>query len=159
MFWRFSFPQTCHDFSLHKTPFERSSPCLLLSSVKILDLPLLPHNIFLNITSLFSVHFFCLINFYCIYHYLVLNLATQCSVLAWRIPGMAEPGRLPSLGLHRVGHDWSDLAAAAAILNLEKEMATHCSVLAWRIPGMGEPGGLPSVGLHRVGSDLAAAAV
>ena len=36
------------------------------------------------------------------------------SVLAWRIPGMAKPGRLPSLGSHRVGHDWSDLAAAAA---------------------------------------------
>ena len=34
--------------------------------------------------------------------------------LAWRIPGMAEPGGLPSMGLHRVGHDWSDLAAAAA---------------------------------------------
>ena len=35
-------------------------------------------------------------------------------ILAWRIPGMAEPGELPSLGSHRVGHDWSDLAAAAA---------------------------------------------
>ena len=35
-------------------------------------------------------------------------------VLAWRISGMAEPGGLLSLGLHRVGHDWSDLAAAAA---------------------------------------------
>ena len=36
------------------------------------------------------------------------------SVLAWRIPGTGEPGRLPSMGLHRVGHDGSDLAAAAA---------------------------------------------
>ena len=34
--------------------------------------------------------------------------------LAWRIPGMGKPGGLPSTGLHRVGHDWSDLAAAAA---------------------------------------------
>ena len=34
------------------------------------------------------------------------------SVLAWRIPGMAESGGLPSVGSHRVGHDWSDLAAA-----------------------------------------------
>ena len=41
-------------------------------------------------------------------------MATHSSVLAWRIPGMAEPGGLPSMGLHRVGHDWSDLAAAAA---------------------------------------------
>ena len=41
-------------------------------------------------------------------------MATHSSVLAWRIPGMAEPGELPSLGSHRVGHDQSDLAAAAA---------------------------------------------
>ena len=41
-------------------------------------------------------------------------MASHSSVLAWRIPGMVEPGGLPSLGLHRVGHDWSDLAAAAA---------------------------------------------
>ena len=41
-------------------------------------------------------------------------MATHSSVLAWRIPGKGEPGGLPSMGLHRVGHDWSDLAAAAA---------------------------------------------
>ena len=40
--------------------------------------------------------------------------ATHSNVLAWRIPGMGEPGGLPSMGSHRVGHDWSDLAAAAA---------------------------------------------
>ena len=40
-------------------------------------------------------------------------MAAHSSVLAWRIPGTAEPGGLPSMGLHRVGHDWSDLAAAA----------------------------------------------
>ena len=40
-------------------------------------------------------------------------MATHSSVLAWRIPGMGEPGRLPSMGSHRVGHDWSDLAATA----------------------------------------------
>ena len=33
------------------------------------------------------------------------EMATHSSVLAWRIPGMAEPGRLPSMGPHRVGHD------------------------------------------------------
>ena len=42
-------------------------------------------------------------------------MATDSSVLAWRIPGVVEPGGLPSMGSHRVGHDWSDLAAAAAI--------------------------------------------
>ena len=41
-------------------------------------------------------------------------MATRSSVLAWRIPGMVEPDGLLSMGLHRVGHDWSDLAAAAA---------------------------------------------
>ena len=38
-------------------------------------------------------------------------MATHSSVLAWRIPGMVEPGGLPSMGSHRVGHDRSDLAA------------------------------------------------
>ena len=41
-------------------------------------------------------------------------MATHSSVLAWRIPGMREPGGLPSMGLHRVEHNWSNLAAAAA---------------------------------------------
>ena len=45
-------------------------------------------------------------------------MATHSGVLAWRIPGTEEPGGLPSLGSHRVGHDWWDLAAAAA--------AVHC---------------------------------
>ena len=36
-------------------------------------------------------------------------MATHSSVLAWRIPGTEEPGGLPSMGLHRVTHDWSDL--------------------------------------------------
>ena len=39
-------------------------------------------------------------------------MATHSSILAWRIPGTEEPNGLPSMGLHRVGHDWSDLAAA-----------------------------------------------
>ena len=42
------------------------------------------------------------------------EMATHSSVLAWRIPGTGEPGGLPSMGSHRIGHDWSDLAAAAA---------------------------------------------
>ena len=41
-------------------------------------------------------------------------MAPQSSILAWRIPGMAEPGRLLSMESHKVGHDSSDLAAAAA---------------------------------------------
>ena len=41
-------------------------------------------------------------------------MATHSIVLAWRIPGTGEPSGLPSLGSHRVGHNWSDLAAAAS---------------------------------------------
>ena len=41
-------------------------------------------------------------------------MATHSNVFAWRIPGPGKPGGLPSMGSHRVGHDWSDLAAAAA---------------------------------------------
>ena len=48
------------------------------------------------------------------FHALEKEMATHSSVLAWRIPGTGEPRGLPSMGSHRVGHDWSDLAAAAA---------------------------------------------
>ena len=41
-------------------------------------------------------------------------IKTHSSILAWRIPGRAQPSGLPSMGSHRVGQDWSDLAAAAA---------------------------------------------
>ena len=104
------------------------------------------------------------------FHAVEKEMATHSSVLAWRIPGMAESGGLPSMGSHRVGHDCSDLAEAAAwqihvdvwqkptqycktVILPEKEMATHSSVLAWRIPGTEEPSGLPSMGSHRVGHD------
>ena len=46
------------------------------------------------------------------FHALEKEMATHSSVLVWRIPRMREPSGLPSMGLHRVGHDWSDLAAA-----------------------------------------------
>ena len=49
------------------------------------------------------------------FHALEKEMATHSSVLAWRLPGTAEPGRLPSMGLHRVRHDCSDLAAAVYI--------------------------------------------
>ena len=48
------------------------------------------------------------------FHALEKEMATHSSVLAWRIPGMAEPGGLLSMGSHRVGHDGSDSAATAA---------------------------------------------
>ena len=55
-------------------------------------------------------------NFTFTFHFPALEkeMATHSSVLAWRISGTGEPGGLPSMGSHRVRHDWSDLAAAAA---------------------------------------------
>ena len=53
-------------------------------------------------------------------------MATRSCVLAWRIPGTGEPGGLPSMGLHRVRHDRSDLAAAAAA-------ATMCQAIFWAL--------------------------
>ena len=47
-------------------------------------------------------------------------MATHSRVLAWRIPGTGEPGGLPSMGSHRVGHGCSDLAAAAATSKIQK---------------------------------------
>ena len=48
------------------------------------------------------------------FHALEKEMETHSSVLAWRIPGTGEPGGLPSMVSHRVRHDWSDLAVAAA---------------------------------------------
>jgi len=59
------------------------------------------------------------------FHALEKEMATHSSVLAWRIPGTGEPGGMPSMGLHRVRHNWSDLAAAAA---LSIRSATHSSI-------------------------------
>ena len=52
------------------------------------------------------------------FHALEKEMATHYSALAWRIPGTGKPGGLPSMGSHRVGHDWNDLAAAAACNHL-----------------------------------------
>ena len=85
------------------------------------------------------------------FHALEKEVATHSSILAWRIPGTGEPG-LPSMGSHRVGHDWSNLACMHA---LEKAMATHSSTLAWKIPWTEEPGRLQSMGSRRAGHDWA----
>ena len=49
------------------------------------------------------------------------EMATHSNVLVWRIPGTGEPGGFPSMGSHRVRHDWSNLAAAAAAAILKRE--------------------------------------
>ena len=63
------------------------------------------------------------------FHALEKEMATHSSVLAWRIPGTAEPGGLPSMGSHRAGQDWSDLAAAAEPLT-HTHTHTHTHTLS-----------------------------
>ena len=67
------------------------------------------------------------------FHALEKEMATHSSVLAWRIPGTAEPGGLPFVGSHRVRHDWSDLAAAAAA-SFFLELFLHWSPVAYWAP-------------------------
>ena len=57
------------------------------------------------------------------FHALEEEMATHSRILAWRIPEMGEPGGLPSMGSHRVRHDWSDLAAAGALGKWEDKPA------------------------------------
>ena len=63
------------------------------------------------------------------FHVLEKEMATHSSVLPWRIPGMGEPGDMPSLGSHRIGHDWSYLAAAA---KLQRGKITEKGLSNWK---------------------------
>ena len=71
-------------------------------------------------------------NFTFTFHFLALEkeMATHSSVLTWRIPGTGKPGGLPSRGSHRVGHDWSDLAAASVSPKEVRLMQMHS--IHWR---------------------------
>ena len=60
------------------------------------------------------------------FHALEKEMATHSSVIAWRIPGMGEPGGLPSVGSHRVGYNWSNLAAAAAWTDCKSKKKNQC---------------------------------
>ena len=79
-----------------------------------------------------------------------LAMAPHSSTLAWKIPWMAEPGRLQSMGSQR-SDTTERLNYHLSLSCIGKGNGNHSSVLAWRIPGMREPAGLPSMGLHRVG--------
>ena len=65
------------------------------------------------------------------FHALEKEMAAHSSVLAWRIPGTGEPGGLPSMGSHRVGHDWSDLVAVAAAAAAAKGHSVSPSLFKW----------------------------
>ena len=62
-------------------------------------------------------------------------MATHSSGLAWRIPGTGEPGGLPSMGSHRVRHNWSNLAAAAAAAENSKDLQILCLYVPWLLFG------------------------
>ena len=64
-------------------------------------------------------------------------MATHSSVLAWRIPGTGEPGGLPSIGSHRVGHDGSDLAVAASLNSHVPNLGNIIWVKCLKIPRKG----------------------
>ena len=65
------------------------------------------------------------------FHALEKEMATHSSVLAWIIPGTGDPGGLPSTGSHRVRHDWSGLAAAAAFCHSDFSAVYICFFLKW----------------------------
>ena len=67
------------------------------------------------------------------FHALEKEMATHSSVLAWRIPGPGESDGLLSVGSHRVGHDWSDLAAAAAARNYPIRIHTAEALKWWSV--------------------------
>ena len=69
------------------------------------------------------------------FHALEKEMATHSSVLAWRIPGTGEPGGLPSMGSHRVGHNRSDLVAAAASTEPGLELSIPDFRSALPVPG------------------------
>ena len=53
-------------------------------------------------------------------------MATHPNILIWRIPGTEVPGGLLSMGLHRVGHDWSELAAKSLLMRVKEESEKAC---------------------------------
>ena len=90
------------------------------------------------------------------FHALEKEMATHSSVLAWRIPGTAEPGGLLSMGSHKVGHDWSDLAAAAAAAYLTSHSGQTTEGFSLRLPcpdqGQDSDVHLATLTQHSVGS-------
>ena len=62
-------------------------------------------------------------------------MATHSSILAWRIPGTEEPSGLPSMGSRRVGHNWSNLAAAAAAgISYSNCQRAKIKTISWKKP-------------------------
>ena len=87
-------------------------------------------------------------------------MAPDSSTLAWEFPWTEQPGRLQSMGLRRVGHDWATWLSLFTFMHWRRKWQPTLVFLPGESQGW-EPGGLPSMGSHRVGydwHDLAAAA-
>ena len=67
------------------------------------------------------------------FHALEKEMATHSNVLAWRIPGMGEPGGLPSMGSHRVGHDWSNVAAGNYFSSFSLLLIKFTALFTWPV--------------------------
>ena len=86
-------------------------------------------------------------------------MAPHSSTLAWKIPWTEEPGRLQSIGLRRIGHDWATPLSPFTFMHWRRKWQPTPVFVPGESQGQ-EPGGLPSMGSHRVGydwCDLAAA--
>ena len=79
-------------------------------------------------------------------------MAPYSSTLAWEIPWMEEPGRLQSMGLLRIRHDWATSLSLFTFMDWRRKWQTTPVFLPGESQGW-EPGGLPSMGSHRVGHD------
>ena len=96
-----------------------------------------------------------------IYYSSLSIFTTHSSTLAWKIPWTEEPGRLQSMGLRRVGHDWATSLSLFTFMHCRRKWQPTPVFLSGESQGQGRPGGLPSMGSHRVRHDwsnLAAAA-
>ena len=88
-------------------------------------------------------------------------MATHSSTLVWKITWVEELARLQSMGLLRVGHDWTTSLSLFTFMHWRRKWQPTPVFLPGESQGLGKPGGQPSMGSHRVGhdwSDLAAAA-
>ena len=111
-----------HSFSwLHNVPFNTCATSQLLIHWWILRLS--PYFGYYKRYTWKHIYLLKLVFFFSLGKYPVVELLGEgngnpLQYSCWRIPGMGEPGGLPSMGSHRLGHDWSDLAAAAAAVEL-----------------------------------------
>ena len=79
-------------------------------------------------------------------------MATHSSTLAWEIPWTEKPGRLQSMGLQRVGHDWVTSFSLFTFMHWKRKWQPTPVLLPGETQGW-EPGGLPSMGSYRVEHD------